>query len=139
MRPLNEAVVAVYLTAFEGHSKVSGMKRWSISLDVARGFCSSLIRLSKFVPTVEMLMLLRSAPLITSGASLALPACGRAAPHAKKSAGELRRRAHNRCAAVVRAAHNQSFERTRAGILQLGTISFLPNRSLPARAAQLQR
>ena len=34
---------------------------------------------------------------------------------------------------------NQSFERTRTGILQLGIISFLPNRSLPARAAQLQR
>lgn len=34
---------------------------------------------------------------------------------------------------------NWSFERTRAGILRLGTISFLPNRSLSARAAQLQR
>jgi hypothetical protein len=47
--------------------------------------------------------------------------------------------AHNRRAAIVVAAHNQSFERTRTGILRLGIISFLPNRSLPSRAAQLQR
>jgi hypothetical protein len=40
---------------------------------------------------------------------------------------------------VKTVVHNQSFERTRTGILQLGNISFLPNRSLPLRAAQLQR
>jgi hypothetical protein len=39
----------------------------------------------------------------------------------------------------TRITPNQSFERTRTGILQLGLISFLPNRSLPLRAAQLQR
>jgi hypothetical protein len=115
------------------------MMRWSISLDVAQGFRSSLIRLSKVVTAVETLKISKNAPLITSEASLASSACGQAALPAKKSAGELRRLAHNRCAAIVVAAHNQSFERTRAGILQLGIISFLPNRSLPPRAAQLQR
>jgi hypothetical protein len=62
-------------------------------------------------------------------------------PHlpAMRSAGELWDLACIRCAAIVGAAHNRSFERTRTGILQLGTISFLPNCSLPVLAAQLQR
>ena len=37
------------------------------------------------------------------------------------------------------SGHNESFERTPTGMLQLGFISFLPNRSLPPRAAQLRR
>jgi hypothetical protein len=115
------------------------MNRRRFSFKVARGFRSSLIRLAKVAPAVEMLMPTPNARLLTSEASLALPSCGQAAPYAKESVGELLRLAHNRGAAVVRAAHNKSFERTRTGILQLGIISFLPNRSLPLRAAQLQR
>jgi hypothetical protein len=139
MRPLNEAFGVLHLTACGGRAKVPRMKRWSNSFDVVRGFRRSLIRLSKVVPAADMLNLLKNAPLLTFEESLASPACGQAALPAKKSAGKLRRLAHNRCAAIVVAAHNQSFERTRNGILRLGLISFWPNRSLPPRAAQLQR
>jgi hypothetical protein len=139
MRPLNEAYVALRLTAFEGRSKVPRMKRWSISFEVAQGFRSSLVRLSKVAPAVEMSKLSRNALLLPLEASLGFPACGQAAPPARKSAGELPRLAHNRCAALVVAAHNKSFERTRTGIRQLALISFWASCRLPPRAAQLQR
>ena len=139
MRPLNEPFEPLHLTAFGGRARVPMTERWSISRDVDHRFCSSLVRMSTVVPGGEMLRLSKNAPLLTLEASLALVACGQAAPLASPSATKWRQFAHNRRAASVGAAHNKSFERTRTGILQLGIISFLPNRSLPPRAAQLQR
>jgi hypothetical protein len=64
---------------------------------------------------------------------------GRPPLPAMRSAGELWRLACSGGAAIVGAAHNRSFERTRPGNLLSAFISFWASSRLPGLAAQLQR